>query len=565
MTDSVITDIRSLPEISQLGLVDMNTVQINCQRALSGENFVLGTQDFLFSVAGNQKWSPSRSFFRARISLQKSTNAGVSWSNDITLADKIAFAESPMNNCYANAYCYASSVDISSLTQFVGQGSMVKHRLTRPKPWLDSIGKAYLLGSSFLERQALTARDASVQLPLNPTILSTYTISTVPEIAYAATDLIKFETADKHITITKTGGNAGRSMPTNIIEPGNTIRFADGNQFTVDVIITNTGASQVYQVTAVPYSDDTADIANETIDGVYLTQTQPQTDGYNSVEVCFQPPVGLFSSESAMPSGAYKISLMPRNDLAGALEKQGPYLTTDTRYRMNVDEMYFFMSVFRTERSFDSGTYYLSLDEMNISTKPLGGGSSQNSLNFTIPSSTIGIATFVQSVSTGSGFKNYLPPSIFKSCIAPGLYIDTSNAQSNNVNTLQLTFSNTSKPVQNFSSGLEKLEGAVVVASNPNITTRQFLTQRWLDTQINSELYALSSETFNDWLTRGALYYYSFIRPSDDRSTELQIQISFNGNLPANQNNLYIVAIYRKLVKISVDAGFITNVESLMM
>ena len=176
MTDSVITDIRSLPEISQLGLVDMNTVQVNCQRSLSGENFVLGTQDFLFSVSNNQKWSPSRSFFRARIALQKSTNGGDTWSNDITLADKIAFAESPLNNCYANAYCFASSVDISSLTQFVGQASMVKHRLTRPKPWLDSIGKAYLLGSSFEERQALTAKDATVPLPLNPILLKDYGI-----------------------------------------------------------------------------------------------------------------------------------------------------------------------------------------------------------------------------------------------------------------------------------------------------------------------------------------------------------------------------------------------------
>ncbi len=43
--DKVITDVRDLPSISDMGLLDSNLIQITCQRNVSGENFVLGTQD----------------------------------------------------------------------------------------------------------------------------------------------------------------------------------------------------------------------------------------------------------------------------------------------------------------------------------------------------------------------------------------------------------------------------------------------------------------------------------------------------------------------------------------
>jgi hypothetical protein len=241
--------------------------------------------------------------------------------------------------------------------------------------------------------------------------------------------------------------------------------------------------------------------------------------------------------------------LVPKSDLRGAVEVLAP-LPAKFDYKVEIDSLYFFMSVFRSETSFDNGSYYLSLDEMNISTKPLNIGLSQNSLNFTIPSSTIGIAVFAQAVSAGTnvvdgtGQTSIIPVSKFKS----------EDGSSNKLKTIQITYSNTSKPVQNFDSDLEGTGGS----------TRQYLTQRYIDTAINNELYNhLSGETFNDWLTRGWLLYYSWIRSADDRSTEAQIQATFN-NI-SGTNNLYLVAIYRNLIKVQIDGGQITSVTKLMM
>jgi hypothetical protein len=186
----------------------------------------------------------------------------------------------------------------------------------------------------------------------------------------------------------------------------------------------------------------------------------------------------------------------------------------------------------------------LSLDEMNISTKTLNQGMGQNSLNFTIPSSTIGIGAFVQDV--GAGTNSVVPPSKFKS----------SDSSSDAIKTIQITYSNVSKPVQNFDSDLS-------VSVNPANASKQYLTQRYIDSAINSELYHVSCETFDDYLTRGPIYYYSWIRSADDRSTEAQLQCTFN-NLQGT-NNIFLTAIYRNLIKISVENGLITSVAKLMM
>jgi hypothetical protein len=547
MADTVITDIRSLPEISELGLNDQNIVQINCQRSLNDDpnsqtsTFVQGTQDFMFSVANNQKWSPSRSFFRARCQLQITDDANanpVVWRQP-TMTDGVALAEGFMNNAYSNCYCYAASVDISSLTQFVGQANMVKNRLSRSKPWLDTIGKTHFFAADINERIPLTAADANTGLKLSQSV------STYVDLGYAAA-----------VTVTVAAGPAGTitfsadpTLPATTHLAG---LYVAGDRITIGantytVASYNVAAKEItISGTAIPL---VATAINNAVVGFSRIRTVSDVSlesGFYSYESIFQPPIGIFSSESAMPSGSYRISLMPKSNLVSCVESKGN-MPAGKSVRVIVNSLYFYMSVFRTEKSFDSGTYYLSLDEMNIQTKTLAT-QGQGNYNFTIPASTIGIATFVQPISSGtyvSGQK-LIPSSLFKNTTA-----DTQKLQF-----IQLTYSNTSKPVQNYDSNYEPVVQ----------TTQQYLTQRYIDTAMNSELYSLSCESLEDWLSRGLLNYWSWIRSKDDRSTELQMTQTIN--LPggfAEAQNQFCCAIYRNLIQVTVENGFITNIVKLQM
>ena len=543
MSDTVITDVRSLPEISQLGLNDQNIVQINCQRSVNdtvsvnnaiNNNFIQGTQDFMFSVANNQKWSPSRSFFRARASLQFNDditlNNGNNWRQP-KKADGVALAEGFMNNAYSNAYCYAASVDISSLTQFVGQANMVKNRLTKTKPWLDTIGFTHNLIPDIEDRILLTSSDANVGTQAltttdTPTSLG-FTIAAT--VAVNATGLITFS-----------------AVPTtaNLFLAGDRV-LVGGQILTISTYVP--GAVTAQATATVTTVVAAATLALNGFSRVRFVQASQEDLGFSSVETIFQPPLGIFSTESAMPSGAYRISLMPKNDLNSCIETKNA-LSANQRVRVIIENLYFYMSVFRTEKSFDSGTYYLSLDEMNIQTKTVTQGDSQGNYNFTIPSSTIGISTFVQPISAGT----YSPGQITK-IIPSSLFKDASNS-TNRLRSIQLTYSNTSKPVQNYDSNYNE--------SGPGATL-QYLTQRYIDTHMNTELYSLSCESLEDWLTRGVLNYWSWIRSSDDRSTELQMTEQFA--LVSSDNNQFCCAIYRNLIKITVENGYITNVVKLQM
>jgi len=106
--DTVSTDVRQLPSIESLGLSAQNVTLVNCQRNISASSFTNGIQDFLFGVAGTERFSPHRSYFRARVTL-KTEDGKVP-----VCSDRLALAENTMANLYSNAYFYVGNQDISS-------------------------------------------------------------------------------------------------------------------------------------------------------------------------------------------------------------------------------------------------------------------------------------------------------------------------------------------------------------------------------------------------------------------------------------------------------------------
>ena len=270
-----------------------------------------------------------------------------------------------------------------------------------------------------------------------------------------------------------------------------------------------------------------------------VTSTAASND--NSIEVCFQPPVGIFNTDLALPSGAYRISLFPKSDTVSGIESDASNGRTNqsTTSRIRVEEVQLFLSVFKDTKPFNDGSYYVPLIEMNIQNKTMALGASLNTFNFTIPSSTIALTSFIQAVESGT--TTLVPTSRFTGQV---------KAEALDLRFIQLTFGNVTKPTNNFSSAFIGTSG-------------KFITQRWLEASINSGQYELSCEPLEDYLVRGPLYHFSFIRDAENRSTECQAQLQYGGL--TNNNNGFLVSHYRTLSKISVNSGYVTSVETLQI
>ena len=117
--------------------------------------------------------------------------------------------------------------------------------------------------------------------------------------------------------------------------------------------------------------------------------------------------------------------------------------------------------------------------------------------------------------------------------------------------TIQVSYANQVKPSTRWTSEY-------------NDTTNKLL-QRYNDTQMNSGMYSNEggTESFGDWIKRGPYYHWSWSRDKDDRSTQAQVSISFNSPGIEEGCNLFLVAHYTKTCQISLNNGFVTEVNSL--
>ena len=125
----------------------------------------------------------------------------------------------------------------------------------------------------------------------------------------------------------------------------------------------------------------------------------------------------------------------------------------------------------------------------------------------------------------------------------------TKDSSDENLKSIQITYANVSKPSTRWTSELDD--------------EKNFLKQRYTDTQLYSGKFWSEGgcEPFKDWVKRGGLYHFAWERDKDDKSTNCQLAIQY-GALEANAN-VFICAHYTRVVSISIQNGFITDVQSL--
>lgn len=492
--------------------VEHNQLEVRCTRNVSGDQFDKGVQDYSFAIGGSFAWVPNRSYFRVGLTL-----VGDDVTNIPSLDQNVALADNVCANMYNNCYFRAGQQDVSSIVSYLPQASQVKNRLTKSGAWTRSIGKdAYGQDPSFASRVNTASSDGV--LPGSTRIMSGLNTAGDATIAiatngactlanYTLASEYKIEAGDKLIVSTAVGEGTAT--------------------FHVDTAPTaDAGTSMV--VTPLPAVAVTATAS------VLLIKTQ-KTPQRKTVYVHWCPPIGIFDSGRPMGSGDYRVSLNPESNYKKAAVQALTALTPGTDYDLTVEDISFFVSLVRVNVP-PTMTEKLELTEVMIQTKA-ATDAQNNQLDFTLPPSTYGIAVYVQGSTAGSATN--LPPSLFK----------TVDDSSNQLENIQITYANVSKPSTNWSSKFSN--------------TENYLTQRYLDTQSESGLIFNEGggEDFLQWKERGVLVFYRYLRDRSDRSTHCTVNLKHtNLSLPSN---VHVAALYRRVAQITTNSGRVVDVQSL--
>lgn len=514
------------PEMKEMagGGIEVNRLQIPPKRDVSGDNFVRGVQDFDFSIGGRYAFRPSKSYFRVALNLTQVANQ-YGQINPPSAQDNLAFADNPCAGLWDNVYVRAGNADVSSIVNYAAQAHQVKTRLGKSKAWLDSIGRqAFGYSADFQDRvnQVSTNGLSNEEFVLAPR----YAIS-----------------SDKTASLTV----GGTGDPTPALVTGTGTKFQTGDQqFTPgDILVIDNERFTISTVTS-----DTAMTVSPapptTTLGVYEdtwveTATEPASERRSDIYFMYQPPVGIFDHDGLLGSGEYRISMNPNSRFKTAVIESLKAKLPGTDYEVTVKDVQFFPCIEKANIA-ATGVEKLFLTEQHIQSKKLQSGTGTSVLDFTVPPSTTSITVFVQDQKAGTD--TTLPLTKFK----------VPNQGDEQLTHIQLTYANVSKPSTNWGSSF-----------NSATSSQNYMTQRYVDSAIDSGMFYSEggSESFTQWRKRGPIYHFDFSRDSEDRSTNLQLSMSFGAGGVGDSANVMIVSHFSRVASISSTNGRITNVQTL--
>jgi len=423
LIDKTVTDIKMLPTLDQMGLVNSTTVEVNPQRQVGSDSFngnkdkwTKGLIDLQFNINGQKRWVPSKSYFKATATLTVNGLPPVR-------TDKIAFAESFMTNLIASCSFYIGNVCVSRMDDYVGQAMMLTHRCGRSLNWLSTIGKdVYFLQPDWTKRNQLTSADGSLDEIPYPFVVDTED----PPIAYQDTNRIYASTGaiGFYLDIGNPPAPGGFPVIDTAWNVGDIITWTPdsppGVRYSTKVTGVVNNGNQGWLVTedVITVSDNPETfLTREVTQARDLEIGDSVNDQRNKIQVCFQLPLGIFNSESSiLPAGEYRFKITPKSDKIGAIQTENINFSTGVagNWDVTINDFKLVNTIFYGNTNFGDGDFYLPLNEWELQNKKLNGGASLTSHNFTVPQTTHTICMFAQDTAAGSIDAPNIPPSVFR-------------------------------------------------------------------------------------------------------------------------------------------------------
>ena len=139
-----------LPDINE-GLQNARYEQVAPSRDVTLSNFPNGMQHFKWEVSGNKWWCPQKSYMRYRVRYTKNTPP----APQLETKNEVSPAPFMVSNLYQSAEFLIGDRVVGRIGQYMAQIDALKQRMSKSKPWLDSLGEVSLLWTMPCDRMKL--------------------------------------------------------------------------------------------------------------------------------------------------------------------------------------------------------------------------------------------------------------------------------------------------------------------------------------------------------------------------------------------------------------------------
>jgi hypothetical protein len=528
------TSASELPSINQ-GCADYQYQQITSTAPVEGASFPNSTKRYRWDISGNTWWIPSRSYIRLRV--QYSGPLG----SPISLVDDVAPSMDMPGNLFQSLEFNINNKTVCKLEDNVPQINSIHQRMVKSKAWLDSIGAdAEVWQPDFATRQALIATRVNLADPLSYNVTPL-----IGNNGYTVATMLAITVATGLHTFTVAGANTDQFFRLGdlIYYPGT----AFTNQYLVVTEIpagTGTLIANTYEPEInlpLPGAPIGATALNNAIFGIVGPyRVRANTPAHPTFETVWQPPLSIFSIESALPAGQYQLSLTPQtNDRykKASVQSLEFNIAAPVSFDFSVVDMFLYIATVSGPR-IDNMTYYISLDEINAQPIAVSASNALQKKQFDVAPSTYQLTVGFQSQNVTADTRN--PASMLK---FSGTSSDTDLKQ------LYLQYAGQTRPSP--------------YADPQYNPTTDYLDQHFIENMLYTGLYFNQggSESKTDWITRGPYYTFSWPKDGSSESTRAYVNFQF-GTAPADGDaNVFLFSHYRTTTAITVADSRVVSVE----
>ncbi len=128
--------VAQLPDINE-GLQNARYEQVAPSRDVTHSNFPNGMQHFKWEVSGNKWWCPQKSYMRYRVRYSRNDE----FKTQLEEKNQVSPAPFMVSNLYQSAEFLIGDRVVGRIGQYMAQIDALKQRMTKSKPWLDSLGE----------------------------------------------------------------------------------------------------------------------------------------------------------------------------------------------------------------------------------------------------------------------------------------------------------------------------------------------------------------------------------------------------------------------------------------
>lgn len=504
-------------------MTEFSTIEVPCTRAVAGAAFASGLQDYSWSIGAPYAWIPSQSYLRVELAVY--SGAGTRPA----LQHQLALAENCVACAFTAAYLQAGGSNVSALSQYTAQASSLEMRQQPSYAMQKSVGQSALASGAFFTQRCAALSSSGATTSGAPTrFLQDVGVDEI----YRPADAGSYNAATVGF-VAASGALTGANVTFTASDVGSTI-VVNGTAFTVTTF-TN--------ATSITVSPASSIIVAQT-SNFYLVRRKMTSglEGRNVINLIHRPSyLGIFNSSEPMGSGQYRLQLSPNvNYRLAMVETANPdYATVANSYDVVINNVTFYAAV--AKMSIPDSVQTLALREYQVLSQVMPGSSGQ--YQFTVPPSTYALTVAIQSTAAGSN--PAFPMSRF---IAGNAH------QELNLTALNITYGGLTRPATRWTSSYG--------TSGANSTS--LLSQLYYQSQLESDngFDRGGTETEQEWMERGPVYSFRFVKDESNRATEVLVQAEFTTAGAWDQNTrILLIAEYYQGVRITHAGGNVVKVE----